>query len=227
METAAKALASSDNVRLLTVGLAALLAAWLVLYQPFALGEKTTAGSATKSDSDKAAEGSGSKSKGGEMKKLSVGDKAPAFTLLDQSGKKVSLSSFKGKKVLVYFYPRANTPGCTKQACSVRDSSKELTSKNIVTLGISPDKPEKQKKFDDKYTLGFPLLSDPDHKVAAAYGAWGSRGILGSGIIRSSFLINEKGKIVQVSYKVKPKETVPNAFEALMKQTTPATIPTL
>jgi len=152
------------------------------------------------------------------MAELKVGARAPAFTLIDQEGKKVSLSDYKGKKLLLYFYPKADTPGCTKQACSVRDSAGELKKSSVAAVGISPDEPAKQKKFDDKYSLGFPLLSDPDHKVAAAYGAWGKKSMYGKtyeGIIRSSFLIDQAGKIAQVSYKVKPLDTIPNMKEAL------------
>ena len=152
------------------------------------------------------------------MAKLNVGDKAPSFSLLDQDGKAVSFSAFKGKKLLLYFYPKADTPGCTKQGCSVRDASKELKKLGAAAVGISPDEPPRQKKFDDKYKLGFPLLSDPDHTVAKAYGAWGKKSMYGKtyeGIIRSSFVIDEKGKIVQASYKVKPLDTVPNATKAL------------
>jgi len=153
-----------------------------------------------------------------EMAQLKVGDKAPEFKLLDQDGSEVSLSALAGKKVLAYFYPKADTPGCTKQSCSVRDAAADLTKLGVVALGISPDKPEKQKQFDDKYTLGFQLLSDPDHKVAEAYGAWGEKTMYGNtsmGIIRSSFLIDEAGKLIQVSYKVKPDGTVPNAMVVL------------
>jgi peroxiredoxin Q/BCP len=152
------------------------------------------------------------------MAKLKVGDKAPAFSLLNQDGEKVSLSDFKGEKLLLYFYPKADTPGCTKQGCSIRDASKELENLGAVAVGVSPDEPARQKKFDDKYGLGFPLLSDPDHKVAKAYGAWGKKSMYGKtyeGIIRSSFVIDGTGKIVQASYKVKPLDTVPNATKAL------------
>lgn len=152
------------------------------------------------------------------MAELKVGDKAPSFSLTDQDGKTVSLADFKGRKLLLYFYPKADTPGCTKQACSVRDAATELAEHNGAAVGISPDMPASQRRFDSKYHLGFPLLSDPDHEVAQAYGAWGKKSMYGKtyeGIIRSSFLLDEKGKIVQVSYKVKPEDTVPDAQKAL------------
>jgi peroxiredoxin Q/BCP len=152
------------------------------------------------------------------MAKLNVGDKAPAFSLSNQDGKKVSLTDYKGKNLLLYFYPKADTPGCTKQGCSIRDASKELKKLGMAAVGISPDEPARQKKFDDKYGLGFPLLSDPDHKIAKAYGAWGKKLMYGKtyeGIIRSSFVIDGSGKIVQASYKVKPLDTVPNATKVL------------
>jgi len=152
------------------------------------------------------------------MAKLKVGDNAPDFSLPDQTGNTIRLSTLRGKKVLVYFYPRADTPGCTKQSCSVRDAREDLSGAGVVTLGISPDKPEKQKKFDDKFGLGFSLLSDSDHTVAESFGAWGEKNMFGKkvqGIIRSSFLVDEQGKIAQVAYKVKPEETVPRAQAAL------------
>ncbi|MCU0915771.1 MAG: thioredoxin-dependent thiol peroxidase [Planctomycetes bacterium] len=152
------------------------------------------------------------------MAELKVGDKAPSFSLKDQEGKTVSLADFKGRKLLIYFYPKADTPGCTKQACSVRDAVTELAGHNVAAVGISPDPPASQKKFDGKYQLGFPLLSDPDHEVAQTYGAWGKKSMYGKtyeGIIRSSLLIDEKGRIAQISYKVKPEDTVPNAKGAL------------
>lgn len=152
------------------------------------------------------------------MGQLKVGDKAPAFSLKDQDGNATALADFKGRKLLVYFYPKADTPGCTKQACSVRDAMESLAEAGVTAVGISPDGPAKQKKFDDKYDLGFPLLSDPDHQVAQSYDAWGEKSMYGKtyeGIIRSSFLIDENGTILQVSYRVKPQDTVPRAAQAL------------
>jgi peroxiredoxin Q/BCP len=152
------------------------------------------------------------------MTELKPKDKAPLFSLPDSSGKKVKLSDFKGKKVLLYFYPKADTPGCTTQACSVRDASKPLASRNVAVLGISPDEPEKLGKFDRKYGLGFPLLSDSDNKVAKAYWAWGEKSMYGKkyeGILRSSFLLDEKGAILRAWYKVSPKDTVPLALKEL------------
>ncbi len=150
--------------------------------------------------------------------KLEKGNKAPEFTLSDQDGKTISLKDFKGTKVLVYFYPKADTPGCTAQACSIRDFWGELKQAGVTALGISPDTVEQQKKFADKYTLNFQLLADPDHAVAEAYGVWDKKSMYGKeyfGIVRSSFLIGEDGKILEAWYKVKPEETAPNALEAL------------
>jgi len=152
------------------------------------------------------------------MAKLNPGDAAPDFTLADQAGNSVKLSDFKGQKLLVYFYPKADTPGCTKQACQIRDARTELTELGVAAVGISPDKPTAQKKFDGKYGLGFPLLSDPEHATAHAFGAWGEKSMYGKkmeGIIRSSFLIDESGKLLGVWYKVKPEDTVPLARQAL------------
>lgn len=148
------------------------------------------------------------------MSQLKIGDKAPSFTLADQHQNSVKLSDFKGQKLLIYFYPKADTPGCTTQSCSVRDAIEELKGLDIAAVGISPDTPDKQLKFDEKYELGFPLLSDPDHTVAEAYGAWGEKKNYGKtymGIIRSSFVVDEQGKIIQAAYKVKPDDTVPKA----------------
>ncbi|HET7653859.1 MAG TPA: thioredoxin-dependent thiol peroxidase [Acidimicrobiales bacterium] len=150
------------------------------------------------------------------MAQLKPGDKAPTFTLLDQSGAKVKLADFKGRKVLVYFYPRADTPGCTTQACGLRDAAPEIGDTAVV--GISPDTPAKQAKFDTKYSLGFPLLADEDHAVAEAYGVWGEKKNYGKtymGIIRSAFLVDEKGKIAEAWYKVSPKDTATNLVRAV------------
>jgi peroxiredoxin Q/BCP len=147
---------------------------------------------------------------------LKQGDKAPAITLNDQSGQTVKLSSFKGRKVLVYFYPRADTPGCTAQACGLRDILGQIGDTAVV--GISPDPPARQAKFDTKYGLGFPLLSDEDHKVAEAYGVWVEKSMYGRksmGILRSAFLVDEKGKLAEVWYKVSPKDTPTNLLRAL------------
>ena len=152
------------------------------------------------------------------MAHLKEGSKAPTFALQDQDGKTVKLADFKGRKLLVYFYPKADTPGCTTQSCSVRDSKKDLAKLGVAVVGISPDKPSKQLAFDQKYGLGFPLLSDADHAVAEKYGVWGEKVNYGRtymGIIRSSFLIDENGKIGRAWYKVSPKDTIPNARAAL------------
>jgi thioredoxin-dependent peroxiredoxin len=146
---------------------------------------------------------------------LKVGDKAPAVKLTDQSGETVSLAGFKGRKVLVYFYPKADTPGCTAQSCGLRDILGEIGDTAVV--GISPDPPSKQAKFDQKYGLGFPLL-DEDHAVAEAYGVWAEKSMYGRkymGIVRSAFLVDEKGKLEAVWYKVSPKDTPTNLLAAL------------
>lgn len=145
-----------------------------------------------------------------------AGDRAPAFNLADHTGAKVRLSSFKGRKVLVYFYPKADTPGCTTQACGLRDIAGDVG--DTVILGISPDTPEKLAKFRDKYDLGFPLLSDPEHVTAEAYGVWGEKSMYGKkylGIIRSAFLVDEKGKISHAWPKISPKDTPKNLLKAL------------
>lgn len=151
-----------------------------------------------------------------ETGRLEVGKKAPAFNLADQSGKKVRLSEMTGSKVLVFFYPKAMTPGCTNQACGLRDVADQIGDTRII--GISPDEPDKLEKFDSKYDLGYTLLSDPDHKVAEKYGVWGEKKLYGRaymGIIRSAFLIDEKGKLAQVWYKISPKDTPKKLLAAL------------
>ena len=147
---------------------------------------------------------------------LEPGDKAPSFALPDQSGRTVKLSDFKGRRVLVYFYPKADTPGCTAQACGLRDVSGQIGDTALV--GISPDPPNRQAKFDQKYGLGFPLLADEDHAVAEAYGTWGEKKLYGRsymGIIRSAFLVDGKGRVEQAWYKVSPKDTAANLLKAL------------
>ncbi len=140
------------------------------------------------------------------MTRLSPGDTAPAFTLPDADGKDVSLSDFRDRKVVVYFYPAASTPGCTKQACDFRDNLAELNDAGFAVLGISPDKPEKLAKFRDAEALTFPLLSDPSRSVLDAYGAYGEKTLYGKkiiGVIRSTFVVDEAGKIEQALYNVK------------------------
>jgi thioredoxin-dependent peroxiredoxin len=147
---------------------------------------------------------------------LTAGESAPDFALADQSGTTVTLAGLKGRKVLVYFYPKADTPGCTTQACGLRDVLGDIG--DTAVLGISPDQPDKQAKFDAKYGLGFPLLSDPDHGTAEAYGVWGEKSMYGKkymGIVRSAFLIDEDGKLADVWYKISPKDTPKNLLAAL------------
>jgi peroxiredoxin Q/BCP len=142
--------------------------------------------------------------------RLEPGDKAPTFTLPDADGKTVSLSDYKGSRVIVYFYPAAATPGCTKQACDFRDSLAELNGAGLDVVGISPDKPEKLAKFRDAEGLTFPLLSDPERKVLTAYGAFGEKKMYGKtvqGVIRSTFVVDEKGKIAEAQYNVKAAHT--------------------
>ena len=149
---------------------------------------------------------------------LKAGDPAPDFALEDQHGNTVKLPDFRGRKVLVYFFPRADTPGCTQQSCGLRDVRDQIGDTAIV--GISPDKPAAQKKFDTKYGLGFTLLADEDHAVADAYGAWGERSMYGKkymGIVRSAFLIDENGKIEQAWPKISPKDTPTNLLNALAR----------
>ena len=137
-----------------------------------------------------------------------VGTKAPQFTLLDQDEQKVSLADFSGKIVVLYFYPKAMTPGCTVQACGLRDSHAELDRLGVVTLGVSPDKPPRLKKFEERDKLNFRLLSDPDHQVAERYGAWGRKKFMGrefDGVLRTTFIIDKSGNLAQVLDKVKTK----------------------
>jgi len=149
---------------------------------------------------------------------LKTGDKAPAIALLDQHGKKVSLKDFANKKVLLYFYPKADTPGCTTQSCLLRDIRKKIG--KTVIIGVSPDESAKQLKFDKKYDLGFTLLADTEQKVSKAYKVWKKKSMYGReymGIERSAFLIDEKGKIVHAWYKISPKDTPVFLLEAVEK----------
>jgi peroxiredoxin Q/BCP len=149
---------------------------------------------------------------------LHVGSTAPNFTLADENGHKVKLSDFRGKRVVLYFYPKDDTPGCTTQACGFRDRYVDITEKNAVVLGISPQDAKSHLKFKTKYNLPFILLSDPDHAVAEKYGVWGERSLYGKkfmGIVRSHFVIDENGKIADIQIKVSPKDSPTRALETL------------
>ena len=147
---------------------------------------------------------------------LSAGDKAPDLNLSDQDGNIVKISQFEGRKVCIYFYPKADTPGCTQQSCLLRDIAGQIG--HTAIIGVSPDPAAKQKKFDTKYALGFPLLADTEHQVAEAYGVWKEKSMYGRkymGIERSAFLIDEKGKIERAWYRVSPKDTPAVLLDAL------------
>lgn len=149
---------------------------------------------------------------------LEIGDSAPDFKLQSDSGETVKLSQFKGKKVVLYFYPEDDTPGCTKQACDFRDNFAAMQGADTVVLGVSPDSVESHVKFKKKYDLNFPLLADPDHKVAELYGAWGEKNNYGRtyiGLIRSHFVIDEQGKLIDVRRRVSAKDSVRLALKAL------------
>ncbi len=149
---------------------------------------------------------------------LNINDKTPVFSLYDQDNKLIDISEYKGKRVLVYFYPKADTPGCTKQTCLLNDSLSNLNSLNVDVIGISPDSVEKQKIFAEKFDIKFPLLSDEGHKVAELFNVWGEKKMYGRaymGIIRSAFLINEDGNILETWYKVTPKDTVAKVLKKL------------
>jgi peroxiredoxin Q/BCP len=149
---------------------------------------------------------------------LEIGKKAPDFTLLDQDGKKVKLSDFKGKRVVVFFYPRAMTPGCTREACDFRDEVAAFTKKKVAVLGISKDTPAGQKKFQEKYELPFPLLSDVGLEVQKGWGVWGKKNMYGKmveGTIRTTVIVGADGKVEQVFGKVKVDGHVASILEAL------------
>ncbi len=153
-----------------------------------------------------------------ETTRLAPGDKAPAFSLPDADGNKVSLADFKGRRVIVYFYPAASTPGCTKQACAFRDNLRDLDEAGIDVVGISPDPPAKLAKFRDAEKLTFPLLSDPERAVLTAWGAYGEKQMYGKtvqGVIRSTFVVDEKGKIAAAHYNVKAASTASRITQIL------------
>jgi thioredoxin-dependent peroxiredoxin len=152
---------------------------------------------------------------------IRVGRTAPDFTLPDENGKPVKLSSFRGKKVILYFYPKDDTPGCTAQACGFRDRFPEIEEQNAVVIGVSPDDSKSHQKFRTKYNLPFILLSDTDHKVAEQYGAWGKKSFMGKtydGIIRSHYVIDERGKVVDAQVKVKAAASPELALESIGKK---------
>jgi len=142
------------------------------------------------------------------MADLQPGDKAPDFTATDQDGKKISLKDFRGKKVVLYFYPQDDTPTCTVEACNLRDNFADLTEAGFVVLGVSPDAEEKHKKFEEKYKLPFRLIADPEKKIINLYGVWGEKNMYGIkflGLKRTTFLIDEEGKIFKIFKKPKSK----------------------
>jgi peroxiredoxin Q/BCP len=141
--------------------------------------------------------------------KLKVGHKAPSINSIDQNGEKVSLDDYKGHKVILYFYPKDNTPGCTAEACNLRDNHDDLIEKGFRILGVSADSLESHKKFSDKYRLPFPLIPDTDKKILKDYGVWGLKKFMGreyEGIHRTTFIISEEGKIEKIISKVKTKD---------------------
>jgi len=149
---------------------------------------------------------------------LKEGDLAPDFTLESDQGETVSLSDFRGRKVVLYFYPKDNTPGCTKEACSFRDGHEQFLAKGAVVIGVSPDSIESHTKFRVKFTLPFHLLSDPEHTVAEAYGAWGEKKMFGKtymGILRSTFVIDEEAVLLKVFRKVKVAQHAEDVLEVL------------
>ncbi len=150
--------------------------------------------------------------------KLKKGDAAPDFTGLNQDGEKIQLSDFKGKKLILYFYPKDNTPGCTSEACDLRDNYDMWLAKGYQVVGVSPDSQKSHQKFIEKYTLPFPLIADEDKTIIKAYGAWGPKKLYGreyEGLLRTTFVIDEKGKIEQVFTKVKTKDHTNQILETI------------
>jgi len=151
------------------------------------------------------------------MTQLTIGKKAPALKGVDQNGNPISLNDFKGKKVVLYFYPKDNTPGCTAQACNLRDHYTELLQKGYAVIGISPDDVKSHKKFEEKFDLPFPLIADTDHSIAEKYGVWGLKKFMGReymGIQRTTFLINESGNIAGIIDKPDTKNHTAQVLEA-------------
>lgn len=149
---------------------------------------------------------------------LKENDVAPKFSLKADDGSRVRLFALRGRTVVLYFYPKDDTPGCTKEACEFRDHSRELNKTGAVVLGVSPDSVESHKRFREKYGLDFPLLADTDHKVAEAYGVWQRKSMYGRkywGIVRTTFVINEKGRIARIFEKVKPAGHAAEVLESL------------
>ncbi|TWP29827.1 thioredoxin-dependent thiol peroxidase [Apibacter muscae] len=149
---------------------------------------------------------------------LEIGDKVPDFVGIDQEGKQIKYSDYQGKKLVVYFYPKANTPGCTAESCSLRDNYQALQAKGYEIIGISADPVEKQKSFHEKFSFPFPLIADTDKKIIQAFGAWGKKKIMGreyDGILRYTFLIDEEGQIKDVITKVKTKEHAEQILKAI------------
>lgn len=152
------------------------------------------------------------------MADLKVGDPAPEFEAVTDSGTSVTLSSFRGKRVILYFYPKDDTPGCTTQACGFRDSYPFIEEKNALVMGVSPDDQGSHQKFKIKFDLPFTLLVDTDHALAMAYGVWQEKSMYGKkymGVVRSHFIIDEEGKIADVQVNIKPEASVARALEAL------------
>jgi peroxiredoxin Q/BCP len=152
------------------------------------------------------------------MAQINVGDTAPDFETVDDQDKRVKLSELRGKRVVLYFYPKDDTPGCTRQACGFRDNYASVEGKNSVVLGVSPDDTESHQAFKSKFSLPFPLLVDPEHTIAEAYSVWGEREFNGNkfmGITRSSFVIDEEGKVIDAHYNVSPEDSVESALAAL------------
>ncbi len=150
--------------------------------------------------------------------KLQLGNPAPEFELPDDQGQRVKLSDYRGKRVVVYFYPKDDTPGCTTQSCGFRDNYPAIEEKNATVLGISPDGLKSHQKFKTKFNLPFTLLSDEDHAVAEAYGVWGEKSMLGKkymGIIRSHFVVDENGILIDVQYNIKPEASVAGALDVI------------